>query len=284
MIGDLCALRMEQELHYGTRPEDIKDFFLADMLAGRISNEQVVQERLRFFQMDFNLPIQILTLRPASRPKASFLFHNACEELASHYPRWISFEYDQSYKLIAPAVSGETFSPEALSQLTGLLREHNLVAGISRLLRDLTQIAAYNAQSEKALELGLMYRRDLYVHLYDDLSIYGMLESHAAIGEVQKLCHSAVFTLQRFDLKHGTCLLETFAAYLRSNRSIPDTAERLSVHRNTVSYRLRKINELIHINLDNSDTVFHLLLSCYVLEFEGCGAVRSVEAQAPALR
>jgi purine catabolism regulator len=46
-------------------------------------------------------------------------------------------------------------------------------------------------------------------------------------------------------------LLETLEAYLDSDLSIPATASRLSVHTNTVRYRLEKLEKLTGLDVRN---------------------------------
>ena len=93
------------------------------------------------------------------------------------------------------------------------------------------------------------------------------------------LVHSAIYTLAEYDRAHETNLLESLEAYLRCHMSIPDAANCLSIHRNTMSYRVNKINELIDVDLDNSETVFHLLFSYHVLEYYSATVMKDQQAQ-----
>ena len=66
--------------------------------------------------------------------------------------------------------------------------------------------------------------------------------------------------------------LETLYYYLISSRSLKKTCDALFTHRNTVLYRIRRIQEDFLIPLD--DTVMHteLLLGTALLLFESKGA------------
>jgi DNA-binding PucR family transcriptional regulator len=56
-------------------------------------------------------------------------------------------------------------------------------------------------------------------------------------------------SLRDYDHAHGARLIDTLDAYYASGRSLSGTARRLNAHRNTVLYRLRRIQELVDIDL-----------------------------------
>lgn len=88
-----------------------------------------------------------------------------------------------------------------------------------------------------------------------------------------QFCHSAVIHLRDYDLEHDTELLESLRVYLTHNRSIGESAAALYIHRNTMNYRMAKINELTNIELNDPDVLCHLLFSFYALDY------RSMRAQ-----
>jgi hypothetical protein len=59
----------------------------------------------------------------------------------------------------------------------------------------------------------------------------------------------------------GADLLRTLDAYLSAGRNAKSAARSLSVHRNTLLYRLRKIEERLRIDMDNPETLFELELA-----------------------
>ncbi len=56
-------------------------------------------------------------------------------------------------------------------------------------------------------------------------------------------------------------LIQTLAVYLETHCQISETAKRLYVHRNTIIYRLEKIEELLGKSLKDPDTTLHLRLA-----------------------
>lgn len=56
-------------------------------------------------------------------------------------------------------------------------------------------------------------------------------------------------------------LMQTLAVYLETHCQISETAKRLYVHRNTIIYRLEKIEELLGKSIKDPDTTLHLRLA-----------------------
>lgn len=57
-------------------------------------------------------------------------------------------------------------------------------------------------------------------------------------------------------------LLDTLECYLDTESSLTDTAAALGIHRNTVTRRLRRIEELIGVSLHHPDERLALQLAC----------------------
>lgn len=73
--------------------------------------------------------------------------------------------------------------------------------------------------------------------------------------------HPAISLLQQYDREHATALEQTLFCYLKCERNIADTCKALYIHRNTLVYRIKRIEELIECDLDNLDERVFLQLS-----------------------
>ena len=87
-----------------------------------------------------------------------------------------------------------------------------------------------------------------------------------ALEEIRKnmpvsLIHPAILKLAEYDRQHNTAFTETLHMYLKKERSQSKTAAALNLHRNTLTYRLQRIRELLDADLEDDDVRLHLLLS-----------------------
>jgi sugar diacid utilization regulator len=97
----------------------------------------------------------------------------------------------------------------------------------------------------------------------DDVLIDHMLRGSA---HAQRILVETLRPLREYDREHGTQLLATLQAYVQTHFNLTRSAEILSVHPNTVVYRLRRIRELSGRDPHDVDDVVVLSLALKALE------------------
>lgn len=102
--------------------------------------------------------------------------------------------------------------------------------------------------------------------LYADVQLYDLLSPHAQ-HDSRDVSHPALTVLREFDEKHHADLYHTLYSYLKNNQQLQKTADELFVHRNTLRYRLRQIDELIQLDLSQIDHVLRLYMSYQMTDY-----------------
>jgi DNA-binding PucR family transcriptional regulator len=97
-------------------------------------------------------------------------------------------------------------------------------------------------------------QRDRVVAL-GDLGIYRLLLQVKRPEELVDFMHGVLRPLYEYDGRRDTTLVETVRAFLACGFSAAATAEALIVHPNTISYRLRRIEELLGINCHDPEAL-----------------------------
>ena len=82
---------------------------------------------------------------------------------------------------------------------------------------------------------------------------------------VRFLCRPELEILRAYDQTHSSMLGETLRCYLTNERALLHTAELMDIHRTTLLYRIRRIEELTGLQLDDEQTRFDLLLSFHLI-------------------
>ncbi len=115
---------------------------------------------------------------------------------------------------------------------------------VPRLRDEVDQILRVTAEREDGPDVATIsdvQSSVLLAHLGDEL------ERHP------ELRHPAVAALIAQDREAGTNLAASLLVWLESQQNIQTASARLHVHPNTLRYRLRRIRELVQINLDDGD-------------------------------
>jgi purine catabolism regulator len=74
-------------------------------------------------------------------------------------------------------------------------------------------------------------------------------------AEARVLVSRILAPLIRHDAQHGTDYVNTLRVFLRTDRSWRDAADELHVHRQTLGYRLRKIEQLTGRGVARTDHI-----------------------------
>ncbi len=121
--------------------------------------------------------------------------------------------------------------------------------GIGSFRPDLLEVPLTLREARLALSLGRrLYGRGA-VAVYPDLGVYALLHAGADRDSFVEFAESLIEPLQAYDRKHKTDLLATLQLYFEVGENVKEAAERLSVHRHTIFYRLNQISQILKIDL-----------------------------------
>jgi sugar diacid utilization regulator len=121
-------------------------------------------------------------------------------------------------------------------------------------------------------DAGVYYRQAKFIATKPDSSDSRIMEystyiadhlvsSFARTHHSQYYLHPDVTRLAEYDSEHNNDLLFTWYIYLLNDRSYQRCASKYYLHRNTMIYRLRKINDLIQRDPDDENTRLSILIS-----------------------
>lgn len=83
------------------------------------------------------------------------------------------------------------------------------------------------------------------------MGIYKYMFNSGNQAEIMNYCEDKLRKLEEYDHANGTYLQETLVTYYMNGFSVGKSAEALFIHRNSLQYRLSKIEELLGIELDD---------------------------------
>ena len=95
------------------------------------------------------------------------------------------------------------------------------------------------------------------VSSFDDLGVAALLFQVDDHTDLEEFADRWIGPLVVYDAGHGTQLTETLRVLLET-RSLRATAEALFVHKSTLKYRIKRINELLEADYQDSETYFNL--------------------------
>lgn len=81
------------------------------------------------------------------------------------------------------------------------------------------------------------------------------------------LCPMGLQKLEMYDLRNDTQYYNTLYHYLKNERNVTLTSQQLHLHRNSLLYRINRINEITEFDLDDAELRFQLLLAFEIKKY-----------------
>ncbi len=151
----------------------------------------------------------------------------------------------------------------AISQEINRQYPLNRVAiGLGQVAREVNVWRSSYRDAVQAKELAERLQTDIPLFI-GDLGVYQLILSLSDRQKLAHFCEHTLGTLTEYDKRQNADLIKTLETYFNCHGNLSQTAETLIVHRNTLLYRMNRINEIAGIDLNRPETrlALHLALT-----------------------
>ena len=176
--------------------------------------------------------------------------------------------YVQDYIIVLAEFSSRFYqSKETLESFGVFLDEKQLFAGQSDRFSNVYYLKRYYEQAKTALELGRSFQEQRRIIQYDDYKIYSLFQKVSDKNLFEQYSTEDIRRICKYDEENGTEYFETIYHYLGNHCSIRKTAQNLYVHRNTVAYRITRMEDLFGLTFDNDFRNYNNYTSCLLRRY-----------------
>ena len=150
-----------------------------------------------------------------------------------------------------PAMDARQLAAACLARLAELFPAAKVVIGIGGTCRDPGEIARSYAQAQRTTQTLQRLGRSGTASAFSDLGILRLLLQVPDLAELRSFAADVLGKLSMHEHEHKSEYLTTLACYFRENNSPQRASRILHVHPNTVAYRVKRIEEITGLRLDN---------------------------------
>lgn len=273
-----CALEMAKAKAVSEAKKSLRGDFLEGLLAGTLPAKEI--ERLAGrLDHDTTQPHAVMTfdwldddkegvpsLRRMETTLSWLLTNHSRSALVHIYGEKQHIVVFQSLKDRNDIDTAHELARRLREQLEAEFPQAQLIGGISGPSESIGDWPRVYREAMQAMQLG---QRLNFRHLvqFDSLGVYRLLGQLEDIPAVQEFTDHVIGPLVLYDQQHRSSLVQTIDAYFDHHGNISQTAESLYIHRNTLLYRLERIQELTghDINVANMRLAMHLSLKLWQL-------------------
>jgi purine catabolism regulator len=125
--------------------------------------------------------------------------------------------------------------------------------GIGQITRDIPTIPHAWREAQQALEIGRRLFGEGKLHSFARLGIYRLLFPLYGEQALHDFYAETLGPLLDADNRNNQALLETLEGFFRCNGNLSETARAMHLHRNSLLYRLSRIEELLGRSLEDAE-------------------------------
>lgn len=248
-VATIAALELAEVLRSRAEAYRIDSRLLTDMLSGRREHDEVM-ERLREKGLDSEQDVYVVVLEMQSMESVEEIHHRLADRGTPH----LIGTHDETL-LILPA------DRQVLAAAIGGLQVY---AGVSDPVRDLSDWSTSRHEARWALYGALNERREAIRHFTRGRSEVSWIP--ADLASVKQAVSRFLADLIAYDEDKNSELVHTLRVYFDTDRQLAVAAKKLMIHKHTLSYRLKRIQEITGKELTSMTDTTDLFLAVKALD------------------
>lgn len=278
-VGLVCLQLLINRRNTVEVEKKYKQQFLYDLLYNNFESADELIKRGRYWDWELTGPQHLLVAEPDDfkqlRNKDRVLAALALfleTFLRSHFLQVIVTEMQDQVIVIIPAAAEKDRSAKQLIKNLANLLQANLQEaafaatvsfGIGKLHSSAAELCQSFQEAKHALDLGRFIREKGHITHFEDLGVIRLL-SHINAEQLDEYYKEQLAVIIEYDEKNNMNFLAILQMYFQQNGDLNATAEKLFMHPNTLRYRLKKIEELLDVDLQKLEIRINLAVACKI--------------------
>lgn len=169
---------------------------------------------------------------------------------------------DENYIWMAPAEDILEKIGDLIRYLHGKYKNGAFRIGVGNVFSDLRQFKSSVESGLEAIRIGAENQKGKEIFVYDDMILLRLFDR---FENKEELLQIASQVLKALMLPEHEELLKTLAEYVRAGFQAKAAAGNLYIHENTMHYRLKKIGDILQMDLKDYQDLFKINLALEIL-------------------
>lgn len=250
----------------GSKSLSSQETALRCLLTGRSISKGLVEDKLFKLIPNYNY-IVVLAEDADGLYRESTLLAPMLDLLSGRFLIARSIVYEERIVILAQVPIRDSAMFFNWSRFKKTLESQKLRATVSDPFEDFYKMKTYYLQTLNALELGKRFANGEALIHYEDVGLYSLFDyAKDYIATMPRF--PQLLKLLDYDKTNNTHYFKDLFVFLQNNCNIRKTAEALSVHKNTVSYRINRISEIMGNDIQDGKFLFRLQLAIKILYYQ----------------
>lgn len=275
MLKQRAVIETEQQLRGG---------FLDDLLTGDFENDEAIIRRAAYLGFDFDASYRVFAMaidRDDGAHVATRSHPGDIDQLRRHllrltlsacrmrWPSAIATLKGDSIVVVWPEDALGRIGPAEAArivkdELNRSLRSQTVSVGVGGSCQRPVEFSRSFAEARRCIDVLRGFQNTDRVLMVEELGLHRFLIRPGDESQLLEFAHQRLDALLEHERRYSSELLQTLKVFLGTECSLTRAAERLSVHINTVQYRVRKVEDLTGVKLRTPDGLMEIHLALLV--------------------
>lgn len=267
-LKQLVSWQMQQSDFYTNNRGMMHSVFLAELLDQKIPNQQIVLHRKKLLNWKEAPYMYVLTVfqnELSDFNQRAEIFAIQMQRILPN-SRWVIYHSNLVMLVMKNTVGINEFLPE--SPFYKRLELNHLYGIVSNCFSDFLDIRKYYEQTISINNLLPIINEKKAIYIYNDYVFYHIGTIIAESYDLRDFYHPAIIAIRDYDKQNNTSYLKTLTQYLLYIDNPSLCAKNLFIHKNTFFYRMNKIKEQFHLNLNDGVERLKLHLTLEFMKLE----------------
>jgi purine catabolism regulator len=292
-VAPILALEFARERERSEVESRYQAEAFTDVLQGHYQQPEEMLARARILGYDLACPQLVVIFEiaqtepdyPSSNPFMQWS-KRVRDELVRAWPGcWVMSEARRVTALL-PLQETENTTEEENSAFARLERVHARImpakgngtsmpaysCGVGRIAKNVQGIPQSFREAQRALEIGRRLFGEGKLHSFARLGVYRLLFYLDGQSELTNFYQETLGPLLNHDARNDGTLIETLEGFFRCNGNISETARTMHFHRNSLLYRLARIEEILGRSLEDPELRLSLQIALKIHHLQKRGA------------
>lgn len=268
LLAQQAVMLLKAKRHTTVSKNRGTDDIMYDILHSKYVAAPEFSALLKTLKWEKNDPYLCIRIQRQEPLNAGEIDHVLHKDLFHTFPgSYIMFTANQQCVIINLSKTPYSLSTVRY-MLSPLCRDYYQYGGISSPVAGMRELSIAFHQAQEALTHTFRIRGEQWITQFYNCALeYSLMHLNTPM-QLRHLVAPQLLDLIKYDQEKGSQFFETFKAFMDNERDIPKTAAQLIIHRTTLTYRLKKIQSMIELNLDDPDVRLYIQLSLRMLEQE----------------
>ena len=267
-LSDVIAIEMQKDAFFISSTGSQYEVFLTELLEGKIKDMTIARGRLALLSHHIGRFFCIIVLKGPLLENSRVFNSRQMPYLRRHYENCLSVAYKDEIVLLINQDQPVILNEKSISPLNDFAKRNNLKAGISQPFTDLMKISLYYAQAVNTMRLLELRKKGENI-FFSTEALPDYLFSQCEERGLQIGIHHHLMQLRDYDEEFNSDLFDSLKNYIECGRSMSEAAQKMNVHRSTLFYRLKKIEEMLSISIEDSELMLLYELSFRIIDYLG---------------